>query len=185
MENAVSRRRVDGLQVAAGVCIALLLAGEVVLLVFVFNQHRSRQMPVADSKEVAAAATPAPVAPTNLPARLATPSEALPVLNPAVKIQRAQRADTPGAVTLEVRLRAQTGERQFDARAATVSVEWRRADGSKRLEWLATPVEWENFAVKTVQARHDAPPSALRGCVVRTYYRQQLQDEQTVDSPNP
>ena len=191
LESQPRRHPPDWLQVGAVVCVAALLIGEVALLARVFQQHRSRRMPVEASDLVYV--TP-PAVPSNAVAAVNRPpivprqtvaAPEQPVLNPALKIQRIQRADTPQGVSFQVRLRAQTGEREFDASAARVSVEWLLADGAKRLEWLALPVGWENFAVQTVAARCDAPPGQLRGYVVRTFYRQHLQDMVTASMSTP
>lgn len=191
VESSRHRSR-DLLQVAAAVCVGILIVGEVVLLVRVFQQHRSRRMEVQSSDLVMV--TP-PVAVTNQPATAistamvprasSTNAPAQPVLNPALKIQGTQHTRTPQAMTVELRLRAQTGERELDARAVRVSVEWLRADGTKQLEWLATPVSWENFAAKTLQARYDGAAAQVRGYTVRTFYRQQLQDMTTAEISNP
>jgi hypothetical protein len=172
-----NRHRLDGLQLAAAVCVVALILGEVALLVWVFHSHRSRRMRVqateaVEVKPTATATTNARPAIVSGAVTARTATVAQPVLNPALKIQRAQRNGS----SLELRLRAQTGETEFSAAAARVSVEWHLADGSTPLEWIAVPVAWENFAVKTLAARYDGA-TPVRGCVVRTYYRQQLQDE--------
>jgi|GEM_PF-1780917 len=186
------RRSRDLLQLAAAGCVALLIVGEVALLVVVFRQHRSRHMPVQASEEVVVApsvlTTNAPVtnvvvAPT--PKSSSVVEVAAPVLNPALKIQEVRWVKTPGAAQVEVRLRAQTGERQFEGRAAQVGIEWELVDGTRQEEWLAVPVEWENFAVKTLRARYDGAVARVRGCTVRTWYRQQLQDTKSTEISIP
>jgi hypothetical protein len=177
------RRSLDGVQIAAAVCVAALIAGEVALLVWVFHSHRSRQMRVQATEEVrmpapASNATPAIV---TGPVTALTAVATQPSLNPAVKIQQVRR----DGAALQLRLRAQTGEAEFVATAAQVSVEWRLADGTTRTEWIAVPVAWENFAVKTLLARYDGSATLLRGYTVRTFYRQQLQDAMTTEIPTP
>jgi len=188
---AIQRRPLDLLQVAAAVCIAALIAGEIAIFVFVFKQHRSRRMRVEASDVVQSAATNGAAASlkpgsgivpattnASTAAMATTPSSsgnvpAAPVLNPALKIQSVQRT----GVKLQLKLRAQTGEREFDPRAARVGVEWQLADGTKRTEWLALPAVWDNFTARTVQARFDGTATQLRGATVRTFYRDQLQEQ--------
>jgi len=187
MEQLEQNRRhpLDGLQIAAAVCVAALVICELVLLTQVFRSHRSRGMRVQATEEVRV--TPPPAASNAAPAiatgavtaRTATASQ--PVLNPALKIQQVQR----DGAALELQLRAQTGETEFAATASRVSVEWRLADGSTRLEWIAVPVAWENFTVKTLAARYDGSMALLRGFTVRTFYRQKLQDMMTTEIPTP
>jgi hypothetical protein len=182
-------RSLDGLHIAAVVCVAALIVGEVALLVWVFHSHRSRGMrvqvtelvemtPTAKTNATATASTLTAFS-GSVTARTAMATQ--PVLNPALKIQRIQR----DGAALQVRLRAQTGEPEFVALSAQVSVEWHLADGSARLEWIAVPVAWENLAVKTLAARYDGPSALLCGCTVRTFYRQQLQDMMITEISTP
>lgn len=187
MEQIEQNRRhpLDGVQLLAAVCVAALILAEVALLVWVFQSHRSRRMRVQATEEVrvqpsAVATNTAPVAATGV-VTARTQSAAQPVLNPSLKIQQVQR----NGAALQLRLRAQTGETEFTASAARVSVEWQLANGATRLEWIALPVAWENFAVKTLQARYDGAMTLLRGCTVRTFYREQLQDTMTTQIPTP
>jgi hypothetical protein len=179
------RLSLDAAQIAAAACVIALIAGEAALLVWVFQTHRSRGMQVHATEEVQAAPGPAAAAAAPVvarrPAAPHAPETAAPVLNPALKIQQAQR----DGVMLQVRLRAQTGEREFAAGVAQVSVEWRLADGTARQEWIALPAAWENFAAKTLAARYDGVAAQIRGCVVRTYYRQQLQDTMAIEPTTP
>jgi len=180
------RRPLDGLQIAAAVCVGALIVGEVALLAWVFHSHRSRRMQVQATEEVQVTRA-TPVAASNAAAVVSgtvtarTSVAAQPLLNPSLKIQRIQR----DGAALQVRLRAQTGELEFAATEARVSVEWHLADGTTRLEWIAVPVAWENFTVKTLAARYDGAAALLRGCIVRTFYRQQLQDMTTIEISTP
>jgi len=177
-----NRPPTDALQVAAAICVALLIAGELMVLAYIFLSHRSRQMRVHATEVVEvspplrANANASSAISTTLPSVAATaPTTATvtpPMVNPAVKIVSAHR----NGALLQLRLRAQTGEAEFSATAAAVSVEWHLADGSRQVEWIAVPVAWENFAFQTLAARYDGA-MPVRGCVVRTYYRQQLQDQ--------
>ncbi|MBM3858060.1 MAG: hypothetical protein FJ395_00240 [Verrucomicrobia bacterium] len=187
-QHEQNRRPLDSLQIAAAVCVALLILGEVALLVWLFQSHRSPRMPVQSteivelytllSSNTAASNTISPLVTGLVTASTATVSE--PLLNPSLKIQRAHR----DGVLLQLQLRAQTGEREFHAAAAHVSVEWQLTDGSQRVEWLAVPVAWENFAVKTLAARYDGVVPVSR-CTVRTFYRQQPQDTMTLEISTP
>jgi len=167
------------MQVAAMCCVAVLIAAEVVLMVWVFRQHRSRRMRIEASEAVPVVATntvsSAPNPPNLFPAPNAIPSNITeaPVLNPALKVLAAQRTGTK----LQLKLRAQTGELEFAARAARLNIEWQLADGGKRVERMALPVEWENFSVKTLSARFDGAATLLRGVTVRTFYRDRLQEQ--------
>jgi hypothetical protein len=182
--GASKRHPLDWLQVAAVVCVVGLIAGEVILLMGVFQQHRSRRMLVEASDLVTATApvlrsVPAVAVKTNVVpvgVVVGTNAVALPVLNPAVKVQRVLRTDEAKAVLLQVRLRAQTGEAQFDPRAAAVCVEWLPVAGAAQQQWLAVPVGWENFMVEMLNARFEGTPAQLGSWVVRTFYRGQLQD---------
>ena len=176
------RRSLDGMQIAAAVCVGTLILGEVALLVWMFQTHRSRRMQVQATEVVEVPSTRSNTLPPASNALSVVFSNAVtsrtaaveqPVLNPALKIQRVQR----DGAELQVRLRAQTGEQEFSAAAARMSVEWRLADGSTPLEWIALPAAWENFTVKTLAARCNEAAVQVRGYVVRTYYRQQLQDQ--------
>lgn len=179
-----NRHRWDGCQVAAALCIATLMAGELVLLAWVFSSHRSRRMPVQATEEVKVAppavASNVAAVTTGTVATAQAERMSQPVLNPALKILQVRRRGS----RWELQLRAQTGEREFAAREARVSVEWHRADGGAQLEWIAVPVGWENFDVKTLTARYDGEVP-LRGCTVRTFYRQQLQDMRTIELSTP
>ncbi|MCX7886526.1 MAG: hypothetical protein N3B01_04615 [Verrucomicrobiae bacterium] len=174
----------DGLQIAAAVCVGLLIAAEVALLVWVFSSHRSARMPVEAGEEVkiglSAAASNPPVVVARSDVTGQVGLVGLPVLNPALKILGVERKDS----IWQLRLRAQTGEREFAAREARVSVEWHGADGSGQVEWIAVPVAWENFDVKTLVARYDGG-APLRACTVRTFYRGQLQDTKTIELSSP
>lgn len=182
--GASTRQPLDWLQLAAAVCVVGLIAGEVVLLARVFQQHRSRRMLVEASDLVTATvpvlrtAPAVPVKTNAVPVGVTggTNAVALPVLNPVVKVQQVRRTDEAKAVLLQVRLRAQTGEAQFDPRAAAVCVEWLPVTGAVQQQWLAVPVRWDNFMVEMLNARFEGAPAQLGGWVVRTFYRGQLQD---------
>jgi hypothetical protein len=189
-QHEQTRQRRDSLQIAAAVCVGVLLTAQVALLAWVFREHRSRRMRVQATEVVEVAPAANHAAPATNHAAVAAvsgvvtarvPVASQPVLNPSLKIQRLERE---GAFW-RLRLRAQTGELQFEPGAARASVEWRLADGSTRLEWIALPAAWENFAVKMLTARYDGDLSLLRGCTARTFYREQLQDMVTIEIPTP
>ena len=185
------RRSVDLLQVAAFILLAGLLIGQAVLFFNIFSVHRSRKMsmetgtePRGISMNPSAGDTTTPVtvtASTNVTATVTSISPATPaVLSRLLRIQKVTRIDAAGEVVLRVDVRAGVGERELDAAAAAVSVQFYRRDTGKAvaLEALRFRVpEWENFSVKTFVARFTGAPSQLAGYVVRTSYRNQLQDE--------
>lgn len=188
-DAAARRKRFDTLHVLAVLCVVGLLAFQAVVLTRVFQQHRSRRMRVEASDLVTATTPASNESPTNaLPATTnapvgATTNEAkampAPVLNPAVKVQQAQRRDEARAVNLQLRVRAQSGESRFDPKQAAVCVQWQTASGAVQEQWLAVPVRWENFSVETLTARFAGAPGQLRGWTVRTFYRGQLQETMT------
>jgi hypothetical protein len=176
-----ARRPVEALVLAAGVAVALLIAGEVALLAWVLAQPRSRAMKVESRRTLRPAsppATPSSLVPTvtglvsRPPEVPATPA----VLNRQLKIQKVTRKDTSHSVELRVQVQAQVPERTLDLAAAVVQVEWRLAGAAPRTDTLALPATWGNFSAKTLVAKFAGPPPMVQGYVVRTFYQQKLQD---------
>jgi hypothetical protein len=103
------------------------------------------------------------------------------VLNRLIRILRVDRADSGNTVALTITVRAQVGERELDAAATAISVQFFARDSTGRPVAASEPLglripRWENFTVQTFSASFPGPAAQLAGYVVRTYYRQQLQD---------
>ena len=182
------RWRPDLVQLLAGLGVAAIILGELVVLGWVVAEPRSRQMRKEVHSEVAAPVVPAPAIapPTLLPAPPETPATPAPgptagpagpaVLNRMLKIQRVDRADAVAGVTLRVLIRGQVGERALDPSAAGVSVEWFPVGGAGQTIWLQIPVAWDNFSDKALTAHWAGSVPKLGGYIVRTYYHGRLQD---------
>jgi hypothetical protein len=94
-----------------------------------------------------------------------------------LRIARVDRVDGPTDITLRVQSKAQVGERQLDPTAVSVSVQAFTAPTKPPVtQTLTAPANWENFTCKQLSARFAIPPAQYAGSVVRTYYRNQLQD---------
>jgi hypothetical protein len=186
------RWALDVWQLAAGAAVLLLLAGQLGLLGWIFTQPHPREMktdivkggrharknqPPSPRPEPAA---PVPLLPLTAPAASTLPP-APATLPRALRILKADRADTDNQAGARVQVKAQIGERTLETGAVAVTVEFLDAAGrSLGLVRLNPPATWENFSTKQFTARLAAAPATVRGFVVRTYYRQQLQDQLTV-----
>ncbi len=189
------RRRISPMQLAMILVTALTIAGQLGLYAWIVSQPRPAKIrkptgreQVATRNEPSQAELIAPLAPVS-PQPLepspppATPPPAAPaVLNRKLRILSVEPRNTETTAGLTIRVMAQAGERQLDSGAAKVSVEFHvRADtGGVTLAgnapvWLDTS-NWENFTARTFQAQVAVPPTRLAGYVVRTYYRDELQD---------
>jgi len=185
-EPPSARSSRDLLQVAAGFVITTLIVGETVLLTRIFSEPRPRAMRVEASKTLrqqqAESPAPAPVpsqplAPVGIgapPGAVAVPPT---VLNRMLKIVRVDRSSNAAGVTLQVVVKAQVGERELSPSAVAVSVQFFTTSETVKTLWLTVPSRWDNFSARTLAARFLGPPEQLRGYIVRTYYRKQLQDE--------
>jgi pSer/pThr/pTyr-binding forkhead associated (FHA) protein len=194
--TGTQRRPLDLLQLAAATIVVLVIAGQVALLSSVFSETRSRKMNLDTSRgwrgqqavigqaEPAAAAVPvtSAVSEPPPPARAPTPSAAVPtVLNRMIRIVRVDRSENEGVATLSIQAKAQVGERELDTSAVAICVQFAVPGGTakgaawREPVWLAIPA-WENFKNKVFTARFPGAASELAGFVVRTYYRNQLQD---------
>lgn len=169
-DTAGSRRAFDPWQSLAVVLISLLVAGQLGLFAWIFSQDHprrartdivkgQRQQQIQTAASNAAATALAPLPATESPAP--PPS---PVMNRMIRIMRVDHTDA----TLRIQIKAQVGERSLDTGAIGISVQCGGA-----ITWLAVPVDWDNFATRTISAHLCA------GAVVRTYYRKILQDEWT------
>jgi predicted component of type VI protein secretion system len=186
------QRTIDLMQVAAAVFVAALIAGQLVLLERIFTAPRPRhapvdtgQLPAQPSPGQAPASAPAPgdsmsmddlLHPLNTPETAPPPVAVVPaVLNHMIRIVRIDRTDAPDAMTLHVLVKAQVGEREMDTAQVAISAEFAASPQPKEV-WLNIPLTWENFSTKTLVARYFGSSSQVRGYIVRTYYRKQLQD---------
>lgn len=194
-------RRMDLLQLLAATVIAVTLLGQVGVLGWVFSQDRPRHMRTdmtrggrVPQKTVKPSEADKPKdTPRSLPTEplsgVTTPgvgvnpvrTEAEPaVLNQFIKLTRVDRADAADGVTLMIQAKAQVGERELDAAAVGISVQFLTSGAAGRAAAWLEPVwvsvgRWENFATKTFVARFAGSPTQLAGYVVRSYYRRQLQ----------
>ena len=192
------RRIPDAFQVLSAAVVVALLAGQIAVFAWIFSlPHpdstvtRRPDQPAAETAAPAPAApleptaapteTPAPKPPTPLAPTAAPPARPA-VLNRMIRIVDVKRAVRPEGSVLTIMARGQVGERQLDAKAAGISVQFfvrgRTPDAMVARDpvWVNV-AQWENFTTKTFSARLAAPPEQWRGFVVRTYYRGQLQDE--------
>lgn len=195
------RRPFDLLQFAAVTVVVLVIGGQVALLSSIFSESRPTTLKVnvsrgwrgsqaiIESAEPAATpaspagsdqtpATDARVSPPNAPAaRAAVPG----VLNRMIRIVRVDRSEPGGVATLTIQAKAQVGERDLDAPAVAICVQFAANGGSAQSVvwrdpiWLPIPA-WENFKNKIFTVRFPGAPHEMAGFVVRTYYRNQLQD---------
>lgn len=175
-EPPPDRRAFDPWQgIAVGV-VALLVAGQVALFGWIFSQEHPRRGRTdimkgtkQQQQQAKAASNDAVRVLAPLPATEAPAAPASEVLNRMIKITRVDRTDAPDSVTLRIQVKAQVGERSIEASAVAVSVQC-----SGVVTWLPVPADWDNFTSRTLTARLSG---ACPGYVVRTYYRQRLQDE--------
>jgi hypothetical protein len=105
------------------------------------------------------------------------------VLNRMLRIQSIKRRDLRDSVEMTIQVQAQVRERVFDVKAATLQVEWQFIGGAPQSVALPLPAKWDNFSARTFVVRQPGPPASVQGCVVRSYYRGELQDQRT--EPNP
>lgn len=190
----------DVWQVLAAVAVTGLLIGQIGLLAWVFAQPHPRDMKtdIAKSRQarragtsaasvaspVLAEAPPPPLTPATPPPGATVPAVPLPAaatLPRALRILKVERMDEAQQTAVRVQVRAQVGERQFDAAAAGVTVEFLDRDG--RVIGVVRPelpARWENLTSRQFTARWPAAAETVGGVAVRTYYRQQLQDQWVV-----
>lgn len=198
-DPSTKSRRLDFLQLLATTVIAVTLAGQLGVLGWIVSQPRPRHVREESKKagrqaspeQVAAPAAirePVPlvaeplsqsVGSTTLPATTRSEPEVA-ALNQMIKIVRVDRVDGADDVKLTIQAKAQVGERELDAAAVAISMQFLRQPATGRAgTWLA-PVwldvgSWGNFTTKRFAIRFAHPPSELTGYVVRSYYRKQLQ----------
>jgi hypothetical protein len=209
--HAPHRRRfsTDPLQLASIGVVTVSILAQLAVLGWIFSQPRQRDMPIdsADKPRSEQPSSPGALRPAASLPPLASASPYAPVppdkqtvepaaLNRMIRIVRVDRADGVDGVTLTIAARAQVGERDVDAAATAICVQFFLRDAAGRVGpardplWLKIP-RWENFTPQTFSAIFRGPASQLAGYVVRTYYRRQLQDVAAVPStllsaaPNP
>jgi hypothetical protein len=184
------RRSFDWLQALAAAVVACTILGQVVLLGRMFSESRPRYvrtdagrmpsqpqgLPTISSNAAAPLAGSPSVAPLEPVTPVPSSRPMAPtVLNRRIRIQRVDRKDDSDGVTLQLRVVAQVGERKLDAAVVAIGIQFVAA-GEGKMVWVTVPADWENFAPKTFAARCSGPPGQLRGYIVRTYYRKELQD---------
>ena len=184
------RRSFDLIQAVATVVVAGTILGQAALLAWMFSESRPRHvrtdvgsLPLAPAGPSTSSSNPAASPGTNRSLSALEPGSPVPsgsavvpsVLNRRIKIQRVDRKDDSNGTTLQLRIVAQVGERKLEVGAIAIGVQFVATDEVKTV-WLDVPSDWENFAPKTFTARYAGSPRALRGYIVRTYYRKELQD---------
>ena len=201
--HAPACRRIlaDPLQLASISIVAVSILAQLAVLGWIFSEPRHRDMPIDSGlkprarapgvaatagQDVLRAADPfAPIATvqSSAPATPRTPPEPV-VLNRLIRIVRVDRVESGSAMTLNIVARAQVGERELDPRATAICVQFFTRDAAGRPLgaeplWLQIP-RWENFTAQTFSVSFPGPAAQVAGYVVRTYYRQQLQDVSAV-----
>jgi pSer/pThr/pTyr-binding forkhead associated (FHA) protein len=180
------RRRwvMDPVQWVAAVGVGVIIVGQVIALVRAAAEPRPPGMKVDGSRTIylpnmkpPAVTVLTPPAPPPVPA---TPV----VLNRMLRIQSIKRRDTRDGAEMTIQVQAQVSERVFDVAAATVQVEWRIAGVAPQTVTLPLPAKWGNFSARTFVVRYPGNAAAVQGCLVRSYYRGQLQDQRMEPSVN-
>ena len=210
------RRPLDLVQLAAATIVALVVGGQIALLSSLFSESRPKKMKIdtshgwrgqqamVGSVEPAAApvaipvseprpsASAVPVSPGTLGQRPTMPS----VLNRMIRLVRVDRGEAGGVATLTIQAKAQVGERELTPSAVAICVQFAVAGETAQNVawrdpvWLNIPA-WDNFKTKVFTVRFPGAAREMAGFVVRTYYRDQLQDQAAVPSllqslvPNP
>lgn len=188
------RRAPDWLQLVAGIAVALLLVGQVLLLVSIFREPRpavitrsvagnpappDATVPPGSTLPAPAAVEPTP-APATEPARPAVPPT--PVLNRMIRLRRVSESTDRDRVRLAIEIRAQVGERELDTGATAVAIQFFIQDPSGKTLPMRTPL-WlnmgglKNFSTKLLVAYFPGQTAQYGGYVIRSYYRGQLQDQ--------
>ncbi len=186
------RRTIDGLQVTAAVAIVLLMAGQMALLGYIFSTERSMaartDLKLAPGQQSQSTETPATAgagsssdsggllapldvsgtAPTTVP-------PASSILPHMIKVMRVDRTDGTQDITLRIQVKAQAAERDLNASAVAIGVEFVGSPEDK-IVWVNIPLTWDNFTARTLVARYFGSPREVKGTIVRTYYHKQLQD---------
>ena len=186
-------RPLDLLQLAAVAIVVLVIGGQIALLSSIFSETRSKKMNVevkhgSRGQQAVIGADPVPLTtPAAGEARLpavATDAAAASVpvvLHRMIRIVRVDRSENGNTVAITIQAKAQVGERELDVSAVGMCVQFATLDATapnvvwRDPIWLRIPA-WENFASKAFTVRFSGAPRELAGFVVRSYYRNQLQD---------
>jgi predicted component of type VI protein secretion system len=192
-EPPPGRRAFDPWQGLAVIVIVALVGAQLALFGWIFTTPHPRDARTDAGRTASAKQSPteaAPAIPSLLPletSRTAAAPTATPdVLNRMIKIVRVDRLDAKDSVTLRISVKAQVGDRQLDATAVAIGVQFFGPPGAaNEPAWLKIPRGWSNFSSQQVQARFNSPPAQCAGYVVRTYYRKQLQDVAAVPALEP
>ena len=185
-------RSLDLMQVTVGVIIVGLLVGQALLLGSVFSSPRSGKMRIDSGSQPRTAAIVPSSGKTDgagtaseedilIPQPSAGSASVPVVLNRQLCIMRVDRVDGTNNVALRIQVHGGVGERDLNSRVAAVSVQFFRVssmNSAVALEvlWLPMPARWDNYATQKFAAQFNGLPSQYAGYVVKTYYRNQLQD---------
>jgi hypothetical protein len=175
----------DPVQWVAAIGVGVIIVGQVIALARAAAEPRPPGMKVDGSRtvylqELKPAALPVlkpPAPPPSVPVTSV-------VLNRMLRIQSIKRRDTRDGVEMTIQVQAQVSERVFDVAAAVVQVEWRIAGTAPQTVTLPLPAQWGNFSARTFVVRYPGNAAAVQGCVVRSYYRGQQQDQRVEPSGN-
>jgi hypothetical protein len=188
-----TRRPLDLMQFLAGTIVAVLIAGQIGLFGWLFSQEHPRKVRLDTRQSAGQATSPAtqPAVTGELPGLIDdTPLLIQPpvaprppaVLDRMIKVVRVERTEAADSVSLKIQVKAQVGERELDASAVAVGLQF-FGPGTKPGEmiekqrlWLTVPARWENFSTQSFSRRYYAPPQQFAGYIARTYYRKKLQD---------
>jgi len=108
----------------------------------------------------------------------------LQVLNRMIRILGVRRADQTKDVTLTIRLKAQVAQRHLNTSEVAVSVQIFQKNMNENevtpfeTQWLDV-TGWQNFSTRSFTTQWLIPTHEFAGYVIRTYYRNQLQDVAT------
>jgi predicted component of type VI protein secretion system len=198
-------RRTNIMQILLVLVVIVSIASQVVVLAWIFTQPRpaKAQRPGRDraARQQPASGLDQPASPvgvtspgTTLPAPSTNPApepvRAIVVQNPPAVLTRklhiasVERRDAADHVQLHIRVKAQVGDRELDTSAARVTVEFfvRSPDNpgqvtpAQDVPLQMNTANWENFQTRTFRAQLAVPLSRCAGYIVRTYYRDELQD---------
>lgn len=182
-EPPPERRAFDPLQAAAVAVVALLVAGQIGLFVWILSRPHPRKGRTdivrgyrAQEREARAASNAVPQNLPPLPATGPAPAPAAPaeVLNRMLRITRVDQSDAADGATLRIQIKAQINELHLDPGSVGIGVQFFAAPTKPGgVVWLNAPGDWENFSTRTFTAKSTGP---CVGYVVRTYYRKKLQD---------
>jgi hypothetical protein len=187
-----TRRPLDLLQFAAVTVLVLVIGGQIALLGSIFSETRPKKMNI-DTKhgwrgqQAVIGADPTPFAPPAASdtspsmASVGTPVPVPAVLHRMIRIVRVERSESANSVAITIQAKAQVGERELDVSAVRMCVQFAAVDPTSSSVvwpdpiWLPIPA-WDNFANKAFTVRFPGAPKDLAGFVVRSYYRNQMQD---------